>query len=371
MLAKRHSVSPTPGCTARFCPYRKPVRDLLPSHRPGLVLAPMQDVTDLPFFRLMARHGGPDVFVTEYFRVTADSKPEPTILRSIAENDTGRPVIAQLIGQDAAALVRTTRALEDRHPVAGIDLNLGCPAPIVCRKEAGGGLLRHPERVDALLGALRAAVRGRFTVKCRVGFDSQDEFPRLLEIFQRHPLDGLTIHARTVREGYRTAVHPECVAAAVATLPCPVIANGNVVDTATGLAFLRQSGAAGLMIGRGAIRHPWIFDRLRAVWENRPVPAPCGRDLLAYIQALYELTAAFQRSFDPAKHVQKMKRYLGFIAAGTDRDFDHQIRRVNTPNEFDSVCRHFLDHDMPLPETPPADSNVFCGFTALTQPVTT
>ncbi len=342
------------------------MRDLLPNHRPGLVLAPMQDVTDLPFFRLMARYGGPDVFVTEYFRVTSDSRPEPVILRSITENDTGRPVIAQLIGRDIPALVRTARELEERHPVAGIDLNLGCPAPIVCRKDAGGGLLRHPERIDALLGAMREAVRGRFTVKCRVGFDSPDEFPRLLEIFRRHALDGLTIHGRTVREGYKTAVHPECVAAAVATLPCPVIANGNVVDTATGLAYLRRTDAAGLMIGRGAIRHPWIFERLRAVLEGRETARPRSRDLLAYIRDLYDLTAAFQDRFDPAKHVQKMKRYLGFIAAGTDRDFDFQIRRVATPEEFDAVCRHFLDHDGTLSETPPGDSAVFCGFGELT-----
>lgn len=324
----------------------------------------MQDVTDLPFMRLMARHGGPDLFVTEYFRVTADSKPEPQILRSITENETGIPVLAQIIGQDVPAMVRTARALE-RHPVAGIDLNLGCPAPIVCRKDAGGGLLRHPARVDELLGALRGAVQGRFTVKCRVGFDSETEFRRLLEIFQKHALDGLTIHARTVREGYKTAVHPECVAAAVDALPCPVIANGNVVNAATGLAYLRRTGAAGLMIGRGAIRHPWIFDELRAAWAGRPPPAPRGRDLLGYIHELYEVTAGFHPGFHELKHVQKMKRYMGYIAGGVDREFEHSIRRVNTPAEFDEVCRRHLDHDSPLPPEPPRDSPVFCGFAGL------
>jgi tRNA-dihydrouridine synthase C len=120
------------------------------------------------------------------------------------------------------------------------------------------------------------------------------------------------------------------------------------------------------MIGRGAIRHPWIFERLRAVLEGRETARPRSRDLLAYIRDLYDLTAAFQDRFDPAKHVQKMKRYLGFIAAGTDRDFDFQIRRVATPEEFDAVCRHFLDHDGTLSETPPGDSAVFCGFGELT-----
>ncbi|HCN75978.1 MAG TPA: dihydrouridine synthase [Verrucomicrobiales bacterium] len=355
-------------CPCKF--WRKPsrlhiVRDLLPTQRPGLLLAPMQDVTDLPFMRLMARYGGPDLFVTEYFRVTRDSKPEPQILRSITENETGIPVMAQIIGQDVEAMVRTARALE-RHPVAGIDLNLGCPAPIVCRKHAGGGLLRHPERVDALVGALRQAVDGRFTVKCRAGFDSPDEFPRLLEIFQKHALDGLTIHARTVREGYKTAVHPECVAAAVRSLPFPVIANGNVVNARTGLAYLRRTGAAGLMIGRGAIRHPWIFDELRASFSGAEAPGPRGRDLLGYIRELYEITAAFHPVFHELRHVQKMKRYLGYIAGGVDREFEHHIRRVVTPAEFDAVCRRFLDHDEPLPCEPPHDSPVFCGFRDLT-----
>lgn len=324
----------------------------------------MQDVTDLPFMRLMVRYGGPDVFVTEYFRVTPDSRLEPHILQSITHNETGRPVLAQIIGQDLAALVRTARELE-QYPVAGVDLNLGCPAPIVCRKDAGGGLLRHPERVDAILGALRAAVRGTFTVKCRVGFDSKDEFPKLLEIFRRHGIDGVTIHGRTVRDGYKTAVHPECVAEAVAAMSCPVIANGNVVDVPTGLAYLRRTQAAGLMIGRGAIRHPWLFEQMRTAWEGGPISSPTGRDLLRYIEELYDATAAFQRDFCPRKHVQRMKRYMAFIAAGVDPQFDFQIRRVETPEGFASICREFLDNDHFLQITPPEASPVFCGFAAL------
>jgi tRNA-dihydrouridine synthase len=342
------------------------MRSLLPPHRPGLILAPMQDVTDLPFLRLMARYGGPDVFVTEYFRVHPDSRLEPDILRSVTDHGTGRPVVAQMIGEDIPSLVRTVRELE-QHPVAGIDLNLGCPAPVVCRKDAGGGLLRHPDRIDRILGALRDAISGRFTVKCRLGFESAEEFESLLRIFRRHAIDGLTVHARTVKDGYRTAVKPAGVASAVASMPCAVIANGNVVDVPTGLALLAQTGAAGLMIGRGAIRNPWLFAQLRAHWEGTVAPQPTGRDVLTWITSLYEDTAAFERRYAPSKHVAKMKKYLCYISQGPDPEgrFEFLIRRVTQPEEFFAVCREFLDHPHPVPAAPPVSSALFSGFSEL------
>ncbi|MFL6589914.1 MAG: tRNA-dihydrouridine synthase, partial [Chthoniobacterales bacterium] len=107
----------------------------------------MQDVTDLRFMRLVAGFGNADLYFTEYFRVLPESRLDPHILSSITQNPTGRPVVAQMIGNDIAALVRTARELQ-QHPVAAIDLNLGCPVPIVYRKCAGGGLLRDPGRID-------------------------------------------------------------------------------------------------------------------------------------------------------------------------------------------------------------------------------
>jgi len=336
--------------------------NLLPRDRPALFLAPMQDVTDLPFLRVVAAFGGADVYVTEYFRVYENSPLNPYILRSVTENPTGRPLIAQMIGQHEESLVKTVEELK-KHPVSGIDLNLGCPAPVVYRKNAGGGLLRNPDHVDRLLGALREACGELpFTVKTRIGFESPAEFDGLLRIFKKHEIDLLTIHGRTVRERYQTPVHPERIRQAVTELPCPVIANGNVVDTATGLAFLKESGAAGLMIGRGAIRHPWIFSKLRAAFLNEEIPVVTGHMILDYITMLYEETAREQSEFIEAKHVQKMKRYLVYIVQGHDPDFEHAIRRVKTPEEFFAVCRTFLDHHDHAPELPSESSKLFCGF---------
>ena len=343
------------------------MRDLLPLHRPGLVLAPMQDVTDLPFMRIIARRGAPDWFVTEYFRVHPDSQLHPYILRSITENQTDRPVFAQMIGSDLPSLVRSARKLLE-YPVAGIDLNLGCPAPIVCRKNAGGGLLREPEGLQRLLGTLREAIPGRFTVKTRIGYADASEFPRLLEIFSKHALDGLTIHGRTVQERYQTPVHADCVRLAVETMDCPVIANGNVVDRSTGLAYLAQSRASGLMVGRGAIRNPWIFGQLKAAFEGGRAPEPCGRDLLAYVMELYDELAKESRKFIPNAHVQRMKKTLAYISHGMEGSFEHEMRRAATPEDFFRICRSHLDHDAPLPDLPPEDSKLFCGFERLLRP---
>ena len=235
---------------------------LLAGSSPFLALAPMQEVTDGAFWTLVHRYGGAGVYWTEYFRVQAESTPEKRILDAISQNTTGQPVVAQMIGNDVAALVRTARVLQ-QYPVAAIDLNLGCPAPIVYRKCAGGGLLREPERIDTILGALREAVRIPFTVKTRVGFASTAEFDQLLPIFARHGLDALTVHARTVAQLYRMPVHYDRIRQAVDAMPCPVIANGHVHTAAQAEDVLLRTGARGLMIGRAAIRSPWLFAQIR------------------------------------------------------------------------------------------------------------
>ena len=331
---------------------------------PTLVLAPMQDVTNLPFMRVMQRYGGPDYYVTEYFRVHADSRLEKKILRSITENETGRPVYAQLIGQDVEALVRVAKDLL-HYPVAGIDLNLGCPAPVVYNKNAGGGLLRKKDHMETIIAALRDAIPGKFTVKTRVGFDCYREFDDLLEIFARHAIDTLTIHGRTVKERYQTPVHTDCIKRSVARMSCPVIANGNVVDVATGKGMIRRTGASGLMIGRGAIRNPWIFDQLRASYCGNPPPQVTRADLLGYIMDLYQEIAAHAHAFDEPKHVNRMKKYLIYIAQGLDDGFEHQIRRATSADTFQRVCQDFLDNTEPIPALPPVNSKLFCGFDAL------
>ncbi len=323
----------------------------------------MQEVTDLPFWRLMQTYGGADVYFTEYFRVHADSNLEKWILESVTKNPTGRPAVAQMIGNDVPSLIRTVRKLQE-YPVAAIDLNLGCPAPIVYKKCAGGGLLREPKRVDAILGALRDVVKVKFTVKTRIGFDDPAVFDEFLPIFAKHSIDLLTVHGRTVSEMYRSEVHYDYIARAVEAVPCPVLANGNVYSAAKAADVLALTGARGLMIGRGAIRNPWIFEQIRQHQRGDEIKLPTGRDVLGYVSALYESVCT--PGVPEHSQVQKMKRYMNFLGLGVEPTgaFLHAIRRVTTRDDFFRVCTTFLDHAEPMPLEPFAVALKSCDVMA-------
>lgn len=304
----------------------------------------MQDVTDLAFMRVIAHYGAPDYFFTEFLRVHSQSRPEKHILRSIDENTTGRPIFAQLIGEDIPHLLRTARELL-QHAIAGIDLNLGCPAPKVYKKNVGGGLLRDPVRIDEILAALREAIPGLFTVKMRIGFDDTAPFEAVLQSVNRHKVDLLSVHGRTVKEMYRSEVHYDFIAQAAATVRCPVLANGNVTSAHRARKVVQDTKTAGVMIGRHAIRNPWIFKQCREIFAGQTPSAITLGDVRDYVERLYHATK--HPDFPERAHVNKMKNYLNFVGQGVDAEgrFLHDMRRTSTEAELFGVCdRHLLSN---------------------------
>lgn len=306
-------------------------------------LAPMQDVTDLPFMGVIDHYGAPDYFFTEYFRIHAHSRLERHILASITANKTGRPVFAQMIGECPEQMARAARELE-QYPIAGIDLNMGCPAPKIYKKNVGGGLLRDVRKVDLLLGKLRESVSGLFTVKMRIGFENTENFEALLKLINKHSVNLLSLHGRTVKEGYRSEVHYDFIARAVEEANCPVQANGNITSAAKATAVARETNCFGLMIGRSAIRNPWIFRQIREQWTGLPPCRPTLADVRGYVAHLYE--AVRTDGIPERAHVSKMKKYLNFIGQGVDPEarFLHDMRRAQTEAELFTVCdRHLLE----------------------------
>ncbi|MDF5715517.1 MAG: tRNA-dihydrouridine synthase family protein [Rhizonema sp. NSF051] len=317
---------------------------LPPPLNPGLnltALAPMQDVTDLRFMNIIANYGSPDYFFTEYFRVYASSNLNRKILSCITENSTDRPIFAQIIGESIPDLVRVARELS-HYPVAGIDLNMGCPAPRIYRKNVGGGLLRDPEKVNQILGELRSSVDGLFTVKMRIGFENTDFFDRILDYINLYNINLLSLHGRTVKEKYHSAVHYDLIAHAVQRVNCPILANGNVTSFYTATDVLSSTGAAGVMIGRAAIRNPWIFKQIRQYQSNQPVSMVTLGEVRDYIDKLYRTTCA--PTIPELARVNHMKKYLNFIGQSVDSEgaFLSNMRYARTETELFGVCDRYL-----------------------------
>ncbi len=306
----------------------------------------MQDVTNLWFMKVIAHYGSPDYFFTEYFRVNDTSRLNRKILAAITENDTGRPVFAQMIGESIPDLVRTAKEL-CKYNIAGVDLNMGCPAPRIYRKNVGGGLLREPEKVEQILGELRAAVNDKpLTVKMRVGFENTDNFYQILDIINRHNIDLLSLHGRTVKDMYHGEVKYDLIAEAVKRVNCPVLANGNINSATTALEVLSQTGAAGVMVGRWAIGNPWVFNQIRQALRGEEItPVPLV-EVRKYIDRLYQTPTA--STMPERARVGYLKMFLNYIALSVDTegDFLRLMRRVQSEVELFDLCDRFLLVDL-------------------------
>jgi tRNA-dihydrouridine synthase len=151
---------------------------------------------------------------------------------------------------------------------------------------------------------------------------------------------------------YRSAVRYEFIKQAATELKCPVLANGNVYSPEKAHHVLQTTGARGLMIGRAAIRNPWLFHQIRQHQRSEVIFVPRGFEVLAYVRALYD--AVCSPDVRESSQVQKMKKYMNYLGVGVDPagEFLHRIRRVSTRTEFLQVCEAFLDHDNPMPLEP-------------------
>ncbi len=305
-------------------------------------LAPMQDICDARFMDIVASRGVPDFFVSEYVRIHEFFNFDSRVLEAAANLHGGRPVCLQFIGSDPKHIGRAIAELSKYPEIKMLDLNLGCPAPKIYKKDAGGGLLRHPEKISSILRAMRSAWSGVLSVKMRLGFYSADEFPRLLDCVLENSPDFISVHARTVSQLYRGECDYSKIAYAVSAARIPVIANGDIVSAKKAKGIIDATGCAGVMVGRHAVRNPWIFRQIRETLSGREVYQPRLSDVRAYVD---ELAKAILSSDSEVRHPDsRLKKFLNFIGLGIDPEgaFLYKMRRSRGMDELMAVCDEFM-----------------------------
>ena len=263
------------------------VRDL--RIEPNVVLAPMEGVTDLTFRRLIRNIGGAGLTCTEFIASAWLSADGHKRARELAAFDPDeRPVSLQIYGKDPAVMAEAARRVQDMGATI-CDINMGCPSKKVCSNSGGSALMRDPQLAVKIVRAVRAAIDIPLTVKMRSGFDAESRnAPELCAMFEEEGAEALTIHWRTREDLYGGTRAVDKIAEAVDRVGVPLIANGDVVDPKSAERMLRETGAAGVMVGRGAMRNPWsllnIAQHLRGEALTLPTAAERHRVLVRFLE---------------------------------------------------------------------------------------
>ncbi len=326
--------------------------------------APIAGFTDRIFRGIVREFGGCGLIYTEMVSAGGwvDGRIPPDRLRGV--HSEARPLGVQLWDREAYTIEEAARRLSDLD-VSVIDLNFGCPKKrIMGTHAAGATLLRDPATVGRLVAA---AVRGAcgipVTAKLRLGpSHAVRTAPEVARCAEANGAAAITVHGRGAEDSYGTPCNREMIGEVVQAVSVPVIANGDVVDAESAVATLRATGAAGVMVARGALTRPWVFRDIAAALRGEAVPAPPS---LAEQRALLlrHHAAMVEQDGDHWGTVAMRKFAVRYLSGVTgSRPFRDRITRAEDGAEFRAIVEGFFpDTGSAMPDAEPT--------TALEEPV--
>lgn len=293
------------------------------------LLAPMAGITDRPFRRLAERFGA-GMVVSEMIASNALSTGHADMVRKLGRPDR-LPHMVQLAGCEAEWMAQGARlAYEAGADI--IDINFGCPAKRVTSGYAGSALMRVPDQAVRLVEAVVEATPLPVTVKMRLGWD--DDSLNAPDMARRAVDAGarmITVHGRTRQQFYKGTARWHLIRAVAEAVSVPVVVNGDITDQASARAALLESGAAAVMIGRGAHGKPWVVGQIGAALAGTPEPeAPRGRALAELIAEHYE---AMLIEYGLAVGLRAARKHLDWYAEAAGLLLDKPTRKALLDNE--------------------------------------
>jgi len=318
---------------------------------PALLLAPMEDVTNLPFRLVAKRIGIPGLMFTEFVSAMAIHYGAAKTLKKLRVHPDERPLGVQIFGGDPEVMVETALLCES-HGADLIDINMGCWVPKVCKTGSGAALIKNPELAERIVRAVVNAVRIPVTVKVRAGWDwSLFAAPDLARRFEAAGAKMLTLHARFAKQGFEGEADWRLIAELRKAVSIPLIGNGDVKTPEDAHRMLNETGCDGVMVGRAAISNPWALSRISASLQGLPEPEPPTLQdrvdiALEHLGRMVEYETEADPSGDPELRACRALRgqiplYIkGAPGASAVRD---QLTRCSKVAEFQGILQAFLN----------------------------
>jgi tRNA-dihydrouridine synthase B len=252
-------------------------------------VAPMAGMTDTAFRRLVKRHGGCGLVVTEMVSSEGLVRGIDRTLEYAEYTEEERPISIQIFGGDPAKMAAAAQIVEGMGADI-VDVNMGCPVPKIARHNAGCSLMREPEHAALVIGAMARAVKIPVTVKMRAGWnDDERNAPTLAKMVEDAGAAAVAVHGRTAAQSYSGVADWHLIASIADRLTIPVFGSGDCVEPGHVIDRLR-TGVEGVLVGRGVLRNPWILAQAADLASGRPpreiTPEARGRFLLEYIELL-------------------------------------------------------------------------------------
>jgi nifR3 family TIM-barrel protein len=275
--------------------------------RPPLILAPMSGVTNRTM-RALYKPFGLGLTVTEFVSSNALKYGSKRTMEMIDQHGLEKPVSTQLWGDDPQTMAQAARLVRECGADI-VDINFGCPAPKVTKTNGGSACLRDPDRCEAIMRAVVAAVDCPVTMKMRLGW-SEDKLA-YLDVARRAEdagVQALTLHARTAKQFYKGSADWEHIARLKSAVNIPVIGNGDLDDAHVAMERMRNSGADAIMLGRAVLGNPWLISQIRDLMEGRPAqPLPEAADRLRFAIVHYHAMLA---DLGEARAVPQMRKHV-------------------------------------------------------------
>ena len=302
--------------------------------KPLFALAPLAGFTDLPF-RSVVKKFGADLTVSEMISSNALVFKSKKTFKMLEKNELETPYSIQIAGSDLTVIQKAVELLNERDGIDIIDLNCGCPAPKVVNNLQGSSLLTDLPRMAETIQTIKKYSKKEYTsVKMRLGFDSKNHV-EIAKLCEDNGADYIAVHGRTKAGKYKAPVDYEAIREIVEAVKIPVIANGDINTPQKAKWTLEHTGAAGVMVGRGAVGRPWMFQLMKNYISGKGDSEVTSALVQEVVLEHFDQMVAHYGDHGALifrKHLHTYSK-AGYAGASKFRDLVNRIEEVNEMRE--------------------------------------